>query len=113
MPNRRVTVMSPQTRLARARRRHQGRWQPPRLDADDVERAMRNHRLQRRRAVTALGLLLALLLGLPVLLALWPELDRVRVLGIPVSWPALLLPYPALILLGWWHLRRAEAVEDS
>jgi hypothetical protein len=113
MPNRRVTVMSPQTRLAHARRRQRGRWQLPRLDAEDVERAMRNYRLQRRRAVTALGLLLALLLGLPVLLTLWPELDRVRMLGIPVSWLALLLPYPLLILLGRWHLRRAEAVEDG
>src|SRR5437763_4877147 len=108
MPNRRVTVMSPQTRLAHARRRQRGRWQLLRLDAADVERAMRNYRLQRRRAVTALALLLALLLVLPVVLTLWPELDRVWVLGIPVSWLALLLPYPALILLGGWHLRRAE-----
>ncbi|WP_419197970.1 hypothetical protein OG563_38505 [Nocardia vinacea] len=108
-----MTVMSPQTRLAHARRRQRGRWQPARLDAADLERAMRNYRLQRRQAVISLGLLIAFLLGLPVVLALWPELDRVLALGIPVSWLALLLPYPALILLGWWHLRRAEAVEDG
>jgi hypothetical protein len=113
MANRRVTVMSPQTRLAHARRRQRGRWQPARLDAAEVERAMRNYRSQRRQAVTALGLLLALLVGLPVVLTLWPVLDRVRLLGIPASWLALTLPYPALILLGWWHLRRAEALEEG
>lgn len=114
MPSRRVAVMSPQTRLAHARRRQRGRWRLPRLEAIDAERALRNYRLQRRRGVSALLLLFGLLLGLPMVLVAWPSLDEVRLLGIPVSWLVLaVLPYPALVLLGHWHLRRAERIEDT
>jgi hypothetical protein len=52
------------------------------------------------------------LLGLPVALAAAPELDAVRLAGIPVSWLAVaVLPYPALALLAAWQLRRAERAE--
>lgn len=106
--------MSPQTRLAHARRRQRGRWRLPRLEAAEAERALRNYRLQRRRGALALALLFGLLLGIPVVLALWPSLDHVRLLDIPVSWLAMaVLPYPALVLLGRWQLRRAERVEDG
>ncbi|WP_020421209.1 hypothetical protein [Amycolatopsis sp. ATCC 39116] len=112
MPNRRVAVMSPQTRLAHARRRQRGRWRPPRLEAADAERALQNYRLQRRRAVAALLLLFAVLAGLPVLFAVWPALDHARLAGVPVSWLVLaVVPYPLLIGLGHWHLRRAERAE--
>lgn len=114
MPSRRVTVMSPQTRLAHARRRQRGRWRLPRLEAADAERALRNYRLQRKCGISALVLLFALLLGLPVVFAALPSLDEVRLFGIPVSWLALgVLPYPALVVLGHWHLRRAERIEDT
>lgn len=109
---RRATVMSPQTRLAQAR----GRRHPPRhlvpAPVTDTERALRNYRAQRRRAIPVLALLAALLIGIPVTLSVFPGLDRVRVFDIPVSWIMLwLLPYPALAALGGWQLRRAEAVE--
>lgn len=114
MPGRRVAVMSPQTRLAHARRRQRGRWRLPRLEAADAERALRNYRLQRRRGVSALLMLFGLLLGLPVVLAAWPALDALRLFGIPVSWLVLVVvPYPALVVLGAWHLRRAERIEDT
>lgn len=114
MPSRRVAVMSPQSRLAHARRRQRGRWRLPRLEAADAERALRNYRLQRKRAVSALAALFGLLLGLPVVLAAWPALDDVRLLGIPVSWLVLgVLPYPVLVALGQWHLHRAERIEDG
>ncbi|MGH3516369.1 MAG: hypothetical protein ACRDQ7_02920 [Haloechinothrix sp.] len=111
--SRRVAVMSPQTRLAHARRRQRGRWRLPRLDSGDAERALRNYRLQRKRGVSALVLLFGFLFGLPLLFAATPWLDDVRLFGIPVSWLALaVLPYPAMVLLARWQLHRAERIED-
>ena len=59
-----------------------------------------------------LALLAALLLGLPLVLAARPELDAVRLVGVPLSWLAVaVLPYPVLALLAGWQLRRAERAE--
>jgi hypothetical protein len=106
--------MSPQTRLAHSRRRARGRWRVPKLDAAGEARAAELHRRQLRLAVAPLALLFAGILGLPLVFALFPLLDTIRLLGIPVSWLALaVLPYPALTLLAGWHLRRAERTEDT
>jgi hypothetical protein len=114
MSSRRVAVMSPQTRHAHARRRLRGRWRVPNLDAADAERAAALFAAQRRRAVAPLVLLFAGMLGLPLVFAAFPGLDDARLYGIPVSWLALIvLPYPALVILARWHLRRAESVEDE
>jgi hypothetical protein len=95
-----------------ARRRTGVRAELPHLAPADLERARRIHRAQLRRAVGAVGLLAVLIIGLPVLLAAFPALDGVRVAGVPVSWLAVaVLPYPALVLLARWQLRRAEQVE--
>ncbi|MDA0567753.1 hypothetical protein LG943_26025 [Streptomonospora sp. S1-112] len=111
---RRVTVTSPQTRLAHARGRARGRWRVPRLDPADADRALRLYRRQRAQALRALAAVLALLIGLPAVFALWPQAQEVRVLGIPLAWPLLAwLPYPAMMLLARWQLRRAERVEDG
>lgn len=113
MPGRRVAVMSPQTTLAHSRRRLRGRWRLPRLDPGDTDRALRAYRQQRRRGAVALIATAVLLLGLPVALAVAPALTEVRLAGVPVSWLLLaVLPYPLMIGLAWWQLRRAEAVED-
>ncbi len=117
MAARRVTVMSPQTRRAHSRPRQHGR-RPARIPADledtATARALRNYRSQRRRAIVTVVVLTVILAGLPVLLDLWPLLDRLRLADIPLSWLALaVLPYPLLVLVGVWHLRRAEAIEDS
>jgi hypothetical protein len=111
---RRVAVMSPQTRLALAQRRHDRPWRRPQLDPAAAERAVILYRRQLARAVLALALLFGLLFGLPLALAAWPGLGTVRVAGIPLSWlvPAV-LPYPALVALARWQLRRAEAVEAA
>jgi hypothetical protein len=112
--HKRVAVMSPQTRLAHSRRRLRGRWRVPKLDPAGAERAMALYQAQRRLAVAPLVLLFVGMLGLPLVFALVPALDSLRLLGIPVSWLALaVLPYPALTLLAGWHLRRAEHVEDD
>lgn len=111
---RRVAVTSPQTRLAHARRRSRGRWRQPRLPAGDTQRAAALYTAQRRRGIPALLLMFALLLGLPGVFALFPALDTVRLLGIPLSWLMLaVLPYPAMALLARWQLRRAERIEDE
>ncbi|WP_407777090.1 hypothetical protein [Actinophytocola sp.] len=106
--------MSPQTRLAHSRRRARGRWRVPKLDATGELRAAELHRRQLRLAVAPLALLFAGIFGLPLLFALFPSLDEIRVLGIPLSWLALaVLPYPALTLLAGWQLHRAERTEDT
>jgi hypothetical protein len=109
---RRVAVTSPQTRLALAGRRTGTPAAPPHLAPADAERARRIHRRQLRYALTSLGMLGVLLVGLPLLLAGIPALDAVRLAGIPVSWLAVaVLPYPLLVLLAHWQLRRAERAE--
>ncbi|WP_219412553.1 hypothetical protein [Pseudonocardia nigra] len=109
---RRVAVTSPQTRLARSGRRTGVPAAAPHLAPADAERARRIHRRQLRLALGVLGLLALLLLGLPLLLAALPELDGVRLAGIPVSWLAVaVLPYPVLAGLAAWQLRRAERIE--
>jgi hypothetical protein len=114
MPHRRVAVTSPQTRLAHARRRSRGRWRVPKLDAGDAERAQRLFRAQRRKAVGAVGWLFALVLLLPLVFDLWPVLDSIRLAGIPLSWLAVvLIPFPVMVFLALWQLRRAERPEDE
>ena len=109
---RRVTVTSPQTHLAMARRRTGVRADLPHLAPADLERARRIHREQLRRALVAVALLAVLIIGLPALLSAFPWLDKVRIAGVPVSWLAVAaLPYPVLALLARWQLRRAEQVE--
>lgn len=114
MSQRRVAVTSPQTRLAHARRRSRGRWRVPVLDPADAERAHRLFQVQRRRAMVAVAWLFTLVLALPLVFALWPRLDHLRVSGIPVSWLAVvLIPFPAMVFLAVWQLRRAEKPEDE
>lgn len=111
---RRVAVSSPQTRLVIARRRSGVRADPAHLAPTDMQRARRLHRVQLRRALGALAALGALIVGLPLLLAALPELDTVRLLGVPVSWLAVaVLPYAVLVALAGWQLRRAEGAEDA
>jgi putative solute:sodium symporter small subunit len=67
------------------------------------------------RLATGSLLLLALTVGgLPVLFLLLPRLAAYDVLGMPLSWGLLGFGcYPVLVLLGWWHVRRAERVERA
>jgi hypothetical protein len=111
---RRVAVTSPQTRVALAGRRSGTPAAPPHLAPADAERARRIHHRQLRYALTVLGLLWTLLLGLPLVLAGAPVLDTVRLAGIPVSWLAVaVLPFPLMALLAGWQLRKAEQAERS
>jgi len=108
---RRVVVASPQTRLAMGRPGGV-RADVPHLAPADLQRARRLHRRQLRLALVTVALLAALIVGLPAVLVAAPELDGLRVLGVPVSWLAVgVLPYAALVVLASWHLRRAERAE--
>ncbi|OQO89474.1 hypothetical protein B1813_21295 [Saccharomonospora piscinae] len=112
--HRRVAVTSPQTRLAHARRRYRGPWRPTTLDPAEAPLAVALYRRQRRLAATALGVACALVFGLPLLLAVLPSLDRLRVFDVPVSWLAVMvLPFPAMVGLAFWHLRRVEREEGA
>lgn len=85
----------------------------PRLRAADAERAAVLYRVQRRRGLPALAAMFALVLGLPVVFAVAPGLDSVRLWGIPLSWLMIVvLPYPVMAALARWQLRRAEKAED-
>jgi hypothetical protein len=110
---RRVAVTSPQTRLALAGRRTGRVTAPPPLSSALLERARRVHGRQLRSALGVLALLALLLIGLPLALAAAPGADQVRLAGIPLSWLAVaVLPYPVLVLLAGWQLRRAERAEQ-
>lgn len=110
--HRRVAVSSPQTRLARSGRRHRGHWRPSTLDPVQAERAIAVYHRQRRRALLAFGLLLALLLGMPGLLSMLGWLSNVRLLGIPADWLLLAVaPFPIMVALARWQLRGAERIE--
>ncbi|WP_019813363.1 hypothetical protein [Saccharomonospora saliphila] len=114
MSQRRVTVTSPQTRLAHARRRYRGPWRPTTLDPAEAPRAVALYRAQFRRAALTLSLLVVLLVGLPALLAAAPVLDTVRVAGVPLSWLAVVVvPFPTMVLLALWHLRGVERGERA
>jgi hypothetical protein len=106
-------VTSPQTRLALAGRRTGRVTAPPPLSSAVLERARRVHGRQLRSALGVLALLALLLIGLPLALAAAPGADQVRLAGIPLSWLAVaVLPYPVLVLLAGWQLRRAERAEQ-
>jgi len=110
---RRVAVTSPQTRLALAGRRTGRVTAPPPLSSAVLERARRVHGRQLRSALGVLALLALLLIGLPLVLAAAPGADQVRLAGVPLSWLAVgVLPYPVLVLLAGWQLRRAERAEQ-
>ncbi|MEU3272052.1 hypothetical protein ABZ639_14500 [Saccharomonospora sp. NPDC006951] len=111
---RRVAVTSPQTRLAHARRRYRGPWRPTILDPAEAPRAFALYRRQLRLAAATLVMLFALIFGLPLLLSALPALDEVRLLGIPVSWLApVAVPFPAMVALAFWHLRKVESAESD
>ncbi|GAA1872903.1 hypothetical protein GCM10009836_62290 [Pseudonocardia ailaonensis] len=54
------------------------------------------------------------LVALPILFAVVPGLGRFEVFGLRLPWVLLgVLVYPFLLVLGWWHTRGAEKVEQN
>lgn len=95
-------------------RRRERPWHRPQLSTADAERARVLYQRQRAAAWPALVCLFGLVLGLPLVLAAMPVLAGIRLAGIPLSWLLLgVLPYPAMLVLAAWQLRRAERIEDD
>jgi len=108
VPPERVRVTGPPRRRTPAART---------ADIDDQTRlgGMYMGSLLREQLRLALGILLVLALTvgmLPLLFHLLPGLANVTVVGFPLSWLLLgVAVYPALLLLGWVYVRRAERNE--
>ncbi|MEU6562903.1 hypothetical protein [Nocardia nova] len=70
--------------------------------------------IQRRLVILIVALVAAGLAGTAVLGFLAPDLDRIRLLGVPLPWVILgVLVYPALILAGVAAVRRFERNETA
>lgn len=69
-------------------------------------------RSQLRLALVVAGGFILILLGVPVLMALFPVLEGVSVLTIPVAWLILGgLIYPVMCLCAWLYIRTAARNE--
>ncbi|GAA5160547.1 hypothetical protein [Ornithinimicrobium tianjinense] len=69
-------------------------------------------RAQLRLALTVLGAVATVLLGLPVVLALVPAARQVHVGPLPLTWLGLgVLVYPAAVAAAWLYRRSAERHE--
>lgn len=109
---RRVTVTSPRTHAARVPRR----W-PVARDLDEqtelgavYTRALM--RAQLRLALCTVGIVAAVVAGLPLAFALAPPLGRARLWGMPVPWLVLgLCVQPIWIATAGRHVWRAERIE--
>lgn len=111
----RVRVTSPQT-ANRARRRIP-LSAATEIDAQSEVGQIFFGSLLRAQLRLTLGVLLALALtvgSLPMVFRLFPEVTHVYVLGMPLAWCILGFGvYPALLLLGYVYVRRAERIEDA
>jgi hypothetical protein len=110
----RVTVMSTRTRAARSSGPAPRRQTSLPSDAGDAARLAVLLRVHRRLAAQTMSLVLIVLLGLPLGLSFLPDLTDTTVLGLPVLWWLLGVGiYPAMLLLGRWHARGVERVDDE
>jgi hypothetical protein len=110
-PPRRVRVTSPRTAAGRPRRVNV----TSEIDAQTRLGELYMSTLLRAQLRLAGMVVMVVLLvvgGLPLSYLLFPELDDVRVLGMPLAWVLLgFAAYPFLFLLGWLYIRRAERNE--
>lgn len=104
----RVRVTSPRTSATRTRR------VAPASEIDGRTRLGEVYlssllRAQLRLAVGVLAMVGGLVLGLPLLFFLVPELTRVSVLSMPLPWVLLgFAVYPVLFFCAWLYVHRAE-----
>lgn len=110
-PPRRVRVTSPRTTAGRPRQVHV----PSEIDAQTGlgEVYMTSLlRAQLRLAALVITALLVLVAGIPLYYWVFPRLDDVTVLGMPLAWAVLaFVVYPFMVLLGWLYVRAAERNE--
>ncbi len=112
-PPRRVRVTSPRTSAGRRRRMAV----TSEIDAQTrigelfMSALLRAQLRLARRVILAVVVLIG---GIPLAYWLFPSLDDVRVLGVPLAWALLgIVVYPFLLLLGWLYVRSAERNEKD
>jgi hypothetical protein len=112
-PRRRVRVTSPRSVAGRPRR------VPVTSEIDAQTRLGEVYMTSLMRAQLRLAALVLLSLAgtvgaIPVAYWLFPSLDEVRVLGMPLAWVLLgFAVYPVLVVLGWLYVRAAERTERT
>jgi hypothetical protein len=108
VPPRRVRVTSPRTSAARTRA------VPPTTEIDNRSRLGEIYlssllRAQLRLAAGVLAVVVAVVVGLPLVFRALPWLTSTSVLNMPLPWVLLAFAiYPFLFLCGWFYVRRAE-----
>jgi putative solute:sodium symporter small subunit len=97
---------------------------PPRLRSprDELAESTAHGRVylrRLRRAQLSLSLLALTAFGamfgvLPIALYLLPRLQRVELLGVPITLWILIVPLtPVFLAIGWLYARRADALDDA
>jgi hypothetical protein len=112
-PPRRVVVTGPRARTVRRRPGSPAHALDEQTVVGDllVRSLVRAQLLLALRTAAAVAVVLG---GLPLLFALLPATRDVVVLGLTLPWLCLaVLVYPALVLVGWWHVRLAERNEQD
>jgi hypothetical protein len=110
-PPRRVRVTSPRSVAGRPRR------VPATTEIDAQTRLGEVYmssllRAQLRLAAVVLVVLAGTVGAIPLAYWLFPALDGVRLLGMPLAWVLLgFAVYPVLVGLGWFYVRAAERTE--
>jgi O-antigen/teichoic acid export membrane protein len=71
-------------------------------------------RAQLRLSLLALGAFGGLVGSLPLLFLLWPSLQDVDVLGVPLPLLVLVIPlFPLIVVIGLLYQRRADALDEA
>lgn len=112
-PPRRVRVTSPRTAAGRQQRVNVSSEidAQTRLGEIYMTSLLRAQLRLAGLVLTAIALFVA---GIPLAYWLFPSLDDVRVLGMPLAWVVLGgAVYPVLVVVGWLYVRAAERNEQS
>lgn len=71
-------------------------------------------RAQLRLSLLGLGAFGGLIGSLPLLFLLWPSLQDVEVLGVPLPLAILVVPlFPLIVVIGLLYQRRADALDEA
>ena len=112
-PARRVRVTSPRTTAGRPRRVNVTSEIDAQTRLGEIYMSSLL-RVQLRLAGIVVVAVLVAVGGLPLSYWLFPSLDEVHVLGMPLAWVLLgFVAYPLLLLLGWFYVRAAERNERN
>ncbi len=112
-PARRVRVTSPRTTAGRPRRVNVTSEIDAQTRLGEIYMSSLL-RVQLRLAGIVVVAVLVAVGGLPLSYWLFPSLDEVQVLGMPLAWVLLgFVAYPLLLLLGWFYVRAAERNERN